>query len=46
MHLGGEPWAHIGEFVGQRSLKVTADTYMHVLMDTRELDYALLLAQA
>jgi hypothetical protein len=28
-----------GAFVGQRSLKVTADTYTHVLMDDeRELD--------
>ena len=34
------PSATIGEFVGQRSLKVTADTYTHVLMDETELDYA------
>ena len=26
--------------VGQRSLSVTADTYTHVLLDDRELDYA------
>jgi integrase len=44
LHLRGVPWARIGEFVGQRSLKVTADTYTHVLMDERELDYAELLA--
>lgn len=25
--------------VGQRKLSVTADTYPHVLMDGRELDY-------
>jgi integrase len=43
LHLRGVPWARIGEFVGQRSLKVTADTYTHVLMDERELDYAELL---
>jgi hypothetical protein len=46
LHLRGEPWARIGEFVGQRSLKVTADTYTHVLMDERELDYAELIAEA
>ena len=42
LHLQGVPWARIAEFVGQRSLKVTADTYTHVLMDERELDYAAL----
>jgi hypothetical protein len=31
-----QPWEH----VGQRSLRVTADTYSHVLADERELDYA------
>lgn len=35
----GVPWARIGEHVGQRSLRVTADTYTHVLSDGRELDY-------
>jgi integrase len=30
LHLRGVPWARIGEFVGQRSLSVTADTYTHV----------------
>jgi len=39
-HLRGVPWVRIGEFVGQRSLKVTTDTYTHVLMYKRELDYA------
>ena len=31
MHLGGAPWARIGEQVGQRDLAVTANTYTHVL---------------
>jgi integrase len=43
LHLRGVPWARIGEFVGQRNLSVTADTYSHVLADERELDYAQLL---
>ena len=45
LHLGGVPWARIGEAMGQRSLAVTADTYTHVLTDERELDYAELLNQ-
>jgi integrase len=44
LHLRGTPWARIGEFVGQRNLSVTADTYTHVLSDETELDYAALLA--
>jgi integrase len=44
LHLRGMPWARIGEFVGQRNLAVTANTYTHVLLDERELDYARLLA--
>jgi len=36
--------ARPGEHVGQRSLRVTADTYTHVLVDESELDYADLLA--
>ena len=43
MHLAGVPWARIGEAVGQRSLRVTSDTYTHVLVDESELDYAELL---
>ncbi len=39
LHLRGVPWARIGEFVGQRNLSVTADTYTHVLSDEAELDY-------
>jgi integrase len=44
LHLGGTPWARIGEHVGQRNLAVTANTYTHVLADERELDYAELIA--
>jgi len=43
LHLRGVPWARIGEFVGQRSLSVTADTYSHVLADETEVDYGALL---
>lgn len=43
LHSQGKTWATIGAFVGQRSLKVTADTYTHVLMDERELVYPQLL---
>jgi hypothetical protein len=39
LHLRGEPWARIGEWVGQRNLAVTAHTYTHVLTDEAELDY-------
>jgi integrase len=44
LHLRGVPWARIGEFVGQRNLAVTANTYSHVLLDETEVDYAALLA--
>ena len=37
------PWARIGEFVGQRNLSVTANTYTHVLVSEDELDYQALL---
>jgi integrase len=43
LHLGGVPWARIGEHVGQRNLAVTANTYSHVLADEAELDYPKLL---
>ena len=43
LHLRGVPWARIGEFVGQRSLSVTADVYSHVLSEETELEYAALL---
>jgi len=44
LHRQGIDWARIGAFVGQRSLKVTADTYTHVLADERELAYDWLLS--
>jgi integrase len=44
LHARGMPWARIGEFVGQRNLAVTANTYTHVLVDEAELHYAGLLA--
>jgi integrase len=43
LHLGGVPWATIGQAVGQRNLAVTANTYSHVLADETELDYSPLL---
>jgi integrase len=43
LHRQGRTWAEIGALVGQRSLRVTADTYTHVLVDPRELDLAGLL---
>ena len=45
LHLGGVPWARIGEHVGQRDLAVTANTYTHVLSDETEVDYFELIAQ-
>jgi integrase len=45
LHRQGRTWAEIGALVGQRSPKVTSDTYTHVLVDGRELDYAELLAR-
>jgi integrase len=44
LHLGGVPWARIGEHVGQRNLAVTANTYSHVLSDETEINYADLIA--
>jgi integrase len=43
LHLGGVPWARIGEHVGQRNIAVTANTYTHVLADETELDHRTLL---
>jgi integrase len=37
-HRSGVPWAQIGQWVGQTSLRMTADTYTHVLADDAELD--------
>jgi hypothetical protein len=44
LHARGVSWARIGEFVGQRNLSVTANTYTYVLMSETEVDYARLLA--
>ena len=43
LHRQGRTWAEIARFVGQRKLSLTADTYTHVLLDGRELDYGALL---
>jgi integrase len=43
LHLGGMPWARIGELIGHDDLVTTARTYTHVVVDERELDYAELL---
>jgi integrase len=45
LHLGGVPWARIGEHVGQRNLAVTANTYTHVLADEVELDYTAMVSR-
>lgn len=42
LHLGGMPWARIGELVGHDDLMTTARTYTHVVTDEKELDYAAL----
>lgn len=46
MHHQGRTWAEIGAAVGQRNLAVTANTYTHVLVDTREVDRGKLLDRA
>jgi len=46
LHLGGMPWARIGELVGHDDLVTTARTYTHVIADERELHYDRLLASA
>ena len=38
LHRQGVSWATIGERMGQRSKLVTADTYTHALIDSREVD--------
>jgi integrase len=43
LHRQGRTFAEIAAFVGQRKLSVTSDTYTHVLIDGREIDYATLL---
>lgn len=44
-HRQGLSWAEIGERVGQRSKLVTADTYSHALIDSREVDRGKLLGR-
>ena len=44
LHAQGWTWARIGEYTGNRSKGVLSETYTHVLMDEREIDYAALLA--
>lgn len=39
LHLGGMPWARIGELVGHDDLVTTARTYTHVVADEREVNY-------
>jgi integrase len=43
LHLGGMPWARIGELVGHDDLVTTARTYTHVVVDEAELDYGRML---
>jgi len=43
LHLGGMPWARIGELVGHGDIVTTARTYTHVVADEAELDYERLL---
>jgi integrase len=43
LHLGGMPWARIGELVGHDDLMTTARTYTHVVADEGELNYTTLL---
>jgi integrase len=44
LHLGGMPWARIGELVGHDDLMTTARTYTHVVADEGELDYESMLS--
>jgi integrase len=44
LHLGGMPWARIGEAVGHDDITTTSRVYTHVVTDERELDYPKLLA--
>ena len=46
LHQQGRSWAEVGAFVGQRKLSITADTYTHVLVDGREIDFLDLLAES
>lgn len=44
LHLRGVPWARIGEAVGHGDIATTARVYTHVVVDEREVPYAVLLA--
>ena len=46
LHRQGRSWAEVARFVGQRKLSLTADTYTHVLLEGREVDYAAMLELA
>ena len=46
LHLGGVPWARIGEHVGQRNLAVTANVYTYVLSDETEVEHENVLIRA
>jgi integrase len=46
LHRQGVDWARIGARVGQRNLATTANTYTHVLLDPRQVDWPELLARA
>jgi integrase len=39
LHVGGMPWARIGEQVGHDDLMTTARTYTHVVTNETEVDY-------
>jgi integrase len=43
LHLGGMPWARIGELVGHDDITTTSRVYTHVVTDEREIDYKVLL---
>jgi integrase len=45
LHAQGKSWAQIAELVGNRSPRLLSDTYTHVLMDERELDYENLITE-
>lgn len=38
LHRQGRSWAEIARVVGQQKLSITADTYMHVMVDERAVD--------
>jgi integrase len=44
LHSQGRTWAEIGRQMGQKKLSITADTYTHVLIDGRELNYERMVA--